>query len=45
MRCGVRLPAFGDFGQPGALAELAREAEAAGWQDQWMPGVTDLIRD
>jgi hypothetical protein len=32
MRYGINLPAFGDFGDPGALAELAREAEATGWE-------------
>ena len=31
MRYGVNLPPFGDFADPAALAELAREAEAAGW--------------
>jgi hypothetical protein len=31
MLYGVNLPAFGDFGDPRTLAELAREAEAAGW--------------
>ncbi len=31
MQYGVNLPAFGDFGDPRALAELAREAEVAGW--------------
>jgi alkanesulfonate monooxygenase SsuD/methylene tetrahydromethanopterin reductase-like flavin-dependent oxidoreductase (luciferase family) len=28
---GINLPPFGDFGDPRALADLAREAEAAGW--------------
>ena len=31
MRYGVNLPPFGDFSEPGALAELAHEAEPAGW--------------
>lgn len=31
MRYGINLPAFGDFGEPRALAELAHEAEEAGW--------------
>jgi alkanesulfonate monooxygenase SsuD/methylene tetrahydromethanopterin reductase-like flavin-dependent oxidoreductase (luciferase family) len=31
MRYGVSLPPFGDFADPGALAQLAREAESAGW--------------
>lgn len=31
MRYGVYLPPFGPFGDPVALVELARRAEAAGW--------------
>ena len=31
MLYGVNLPPFGEFGDPRALAELAREAEQAGW--------------
>jgi alkanesulfonate monooxygenase SsuD/methylene tetrahydromethanopterin reductase-like flavin-dependent oxidoreductase (luciferase family) len=31
MRFGITLPAFADFSEPRALAELAREAETAGW--------------
>jgi alkanesulfonate monooxygenase SsuD/methylene tetrahydromethanopterin reductase-like flavin-dependent oxidoreductase (luciferase family) len=31
MRYGIDVPNFGDFGNPRALADLAREAEAAGW--------------
>jgi alkanesulfonate monooxygenase SsuD/methylene tetrahydromethanopterin reductase-like flavin-dependent oxidoreductase (luciferase family) len=31
MRYGISIPAFADFSDPRALAELAREAEAAGW--------------
>jgi alkanesulfonate monooxygenase SsuD/methylene tetrahydromethanopterin reductase-like flavin-dependent oxidoreductase (luciferase family) len=31
MRYGINLPPFGEFGEARALAELAREAEAAGW--------------
>ena len=31
MRFGITLPAFADFSDPCALAELAREAESAGW--------------
>jgi alkanesulfonate monooxygenase SsuD/methylene tetrahydromethanopterin reductase-like flavin-dependent oxidoreductase (luciferase family) len=31
MRYGINLPPFGDFSVVGALVELAREAEAAGW--------------
>jgi alkanesulfonate monooxygenase SsuD/methylene tetrahydromethanopterin reductase-like flavin-dependent oxidoreductase (luciferase family) len=31
MRFGVSIPAFADFSDPRALAELAGEAEAAGW--------------
>lgn len=31
MRFGITLPAFADFSDPRALAELAREAETAGW--------------
>ena len=31
MHYGVNLPAFGDFADPLVLAELAHEAEAAGW--------------
>jgi hypothetical protein len=31
MRFGVHVPNFGDFSDPRALAELAHDAEAAGW--------------
>jgi alkanesulfonate monooxygenase SsuD/methylene tetrahydromethanopterin reductase-like flavin-dependent oxidoreductase (luciferase family) len=31
MRYGLNLPPFGDFADPHALAELARDAETAGW--------------
>ena len=31
MRFGIELGPWGDFADPGVLAELAREAEAAGW--------------
>lgn len=31
MRYGINLPPFGEFGEAQALAELAHEAEAAGW--------------
>lgn len=31
MRYGINLPPFGEFGEARALAELAREAEVAGW--------------
>lgn len=31
MRCAVGLPNVGDYGDPSLLAELARRAEAAGW--------------
>lgn len=31
MRFGITLPAFADFSDPRTLADLAREAEAAGW--------------
>ncbi|MDP9364041.1 MAG: LLM class flavin-dependent oxidoreductase, partial [Chloroflexota bacterium] len=31
MRYGLNLPPFGDFADPRALAALARDAEAAGW--------------
>lgn len=31
MRCGLYVPNFGAFGEAGALAGLAEEAEAAGW--------------
>ena len=31
MRYGIDVPNFGDFGNPRALADLAREAEEAGW--------------
>ena len=31
MRFGITLPAFADFSDPRALAELAHEAESAGW--------------
>ena len=31
MRFAINLPNFGEFGYPIRLAELAQEAEAAGW--------------
>lgn len=31
MKYGMNVPPFGDFGDPRALADLAREAEDAGW--------------
>src|SRR5512144_2908637 len=31
MRFGISIPAFADFSDPRALAELARDAETAGW--------------
>jgi probable F420-dependent oxidoreductase len=31
MRYGIDVPNFGDFGNPRTLADLAREAEEAGW--------------
>jgi alkanesulfonate monooxygenase SsuD/methylene tetrahydromethanopterin reductase-like flavin-dependent oxidoreductase (luciferase family) len=31
MRFGISLPAFADFSDPHMLADLARDAEAAGW--------------
>src|SRR5262245_5086210 len=31
MRFGICIPAFADFSDPRALAEVAREAETAGW--------------
>jgi alkanesulfonate monooxygenase SsuD/methylene tetrahydromethanopterin reductase-like flavin-dependent oxidoreductase (luciferase family) len=31
MRFGITLPAFADFSDPRALAELAHQAESAGW--------------
>ena len=31
MRFGITVPPFADFSDPRALAELAREAESAGW--------------
>jgi alkanesulfonate monooxygenase SsuD/methylene tetrahydromethanopterin reductase-like flavin-dependent oxidoreductase (luciferase family) len=31
MRYGINMPPFGEFGEARALAELAREAEAVGW--------------
>ena len=31
MRCAVGLPNIGDYGDPALLVELARAAEAAGW--------------
>lgn len=31
MRFAINMPNFGDFGYPHRLAELAQEAEAAGW--------------
>lgn len=31
MRYAINIPCFGDFGDPRVVADLAREAEAAGW--------------
>jgi len=31
MRYGISVPAFADFSNPPLLAELARDAENAGW--------------
>ena len=31
MRFAINMPNFGDFGYPHRLAELAQEAEEAGW--------------
>ena len=31
VRFAVNLPTFGDFGYPHRLAELAQDAEEAGW--------------
>ncbi|HEY3194444.1 MAG TPA: hypothetical protein VGK42_04335 [Candidatus Dormibacteraeota bacterium] len=31
MRYAVGIPNVGDYGDPGLLVELAREAEAASW--------------
>ena len=31
MRFGISLPAFADFSDPLALAELAHDAETSGW--------------
>ena len=31
MRFGIYTPNFGEFADPGAMSELAREAEGAGW--------------
>jgi hypothetical protein len=31
VRFAINLPNFGDFGYPHRLAELANEAEDAGW--------------
>lgn len=41
MRYGITLPAFADFSDPRALAELAHEAESAGWDGFfiWDPAV------
>ena len=36
MRYGLHVPNFGPFGDPRALAELAHEAEAAGWDGFFM---------
>jgi alkanesulfonate monooxygenase SsuD/methylene tetrahydromethanopterin reductase-like flavin-dependent oxidoreductase (luciferase family) len=32
VRCAVGLPNLGDYGDPVLLAELARQAEDAGWE-------------
>src|SRR5262245_47705210 len=32
MHYGIYLPNFGEFGDPRLLAELAHDAEAAGWE-------------
>ncbi len=31
VRFGVNMPNFGDYGDPGVLVDIARDAEAAGW--------------
>ncbi len=31
MKCGIWVPNFGDYADPGVLVSLARDAEAAGW--------------
>ena len=31
MKYGINVPNFGDYGEPRVIAELARDAEAAGW--------------
>jgi len=31
IRYGIDLPTFGDYSNPRTLADMAREAEAAGW--------------
>jgi hypothetical protein len=52
MRYAVNLPVIGEYSEPGVLVELAREAEAAGWEAvfvwdsmvfdlDWQPPVTD----
>ncbi len=52
MQYGMNIPNFGDFGDPKRLVEIAREAEAAGWDgvfvwdhvklfDDWDPPTVD----
>jgi alkanesulfonate monooxygenase SsuD/methylene tetrahydromethanopterin reductase-like flavin-dependent oxidoreductase (luciferase family) len=36
MRCGLALPNFGSCGDPRLLAELAHDAEAAGWDGYFL---------
>lgn len=36
MRTGLSVPNFGAFADPAALVELARTAEAAGWDGLWL---------
>jgi alkanesulfonate monooxygenase SsuD/methylene tetrahydromethanopterin reductase-like flavin-dependent oxidoreductase (luciferase family) len=36
MRYAIDIPNFGDFGDPRLVAEIARDAEAAGWDGMWV---------
>lgn len=36
MRYAIDIPNFGDFADPGLTAQIARDAEAAGWDAVWV---------
>jgi alkanesulfonate monooxygenase SsuD/methylene tetrahydromethanopterin reductase-like flavin-dependent oxidoreductase (luciferase family) len=44
MRFAVNIPNFGAFGDPRAVADLARRAEEAGWDAVFVFGDTTDLR-